>query len=116
MPSTDRNGPQLGTGDRPDASSAITAPRITRRSAKARRQRAATRREAALTCRVSLLAPGGRRTRWWYLATCPACGAPHLGRARELADVTGTRRLPCRHWVVIVVARTYGHTSSGAAA
>ncbi len=114
MPSTDRDGPQLGTEDRPDASSAITAPRITRRSAKARRQRAARRRETALTCRVSLLVPSGRRTRWWYLATCPACGAPHLGRVRDLAEVTGTRRLPCRHWVAIVVARTYGRTEAAA--
>lgn len=114
MSPTYRNGPQLGTEDRPDASSVTTTASITRRPGKGRRQRAAKHREAALTCRVSLLAPAGRRTRWWYLATCPACGAPHLGRARELADVTGTRRLPCRHWVVIVVARTYGRTEAAA--
>jgi hypothetical protein len=87
---------------------------VTRRPVRARRQRAAERREAALTCRVSLLVPSGRRTRWWYLATCPACGAPHLGRAGELADVTGTRRLPCHHWVTIVVARTYGRAEAAA--
>jgi hypothetical protein len=73
-------------------------------------------RRTAVTCRVSLLIPSGRRTRWWYLATCPVCGAPHLGRARELADVTGARRLPCGHWVTIVVARTYGRSRVGAAA
>ena len=70
------------------------------------------RRRDAVTCRVSLLAPGGRRRWWHYLARCPVCGSPHLGRGRELADVTGTRRLPCQHWVLVVVARTYG--SSGA--
>jgi hypothetical protein len=30
--------------------------------------------------------------------------------------VTSTRKLPCGHWVVIVVARSYGQTSPGAAA
>jgi hypothetical protein len=73
-------------------------------------------RGAPVTVRVSLLVPAGRRTRWWYLATCSICRAPHLGRARELADVTGKRRLPCGHWVDIVVARTYGQIESKAAA
>jgi hypothetical protein len=72
----------------------------------ARRGRGATRRDAQ-TVRVSLLFPSGRRTRWWYLDRCPVCGCPHLGRAATLEAVTATRRLPCRHWVTIVVARTY---------
>jgi hypothetical protein len=92
----------------PDADSAtITAASITRPAVNGRRQRAASRRDA-MTCRVSLLVPSGRRTRWWYLATCPVCHSPHLGRSRELAGVTGTRRLPCGHFVVITIARTYG--------
>jgi len=57
---------------------------------------------------ASYLLPHGRRTWHWYLVRCPACGAPHLGRARELADVTRTRRLPCGHQVQVVIARTYG--------
>jgi len=113
VPPTCRNGPQLGTEDRPDASSAITIPSITRRPVKGRRQRAARRREA-ITCRVSL--PDDQRRWWHYLARCPVCGRPHLGRSRELADVTGVRRLPCRHWVIIVGARTYGRLDSGEAA
>jgi hypothetical protein len=44
------------------------------------------------------------------------CLLPHLGRARQLADVTGERKLPCKHLVNVVVARTYGSTGSGAAA
>jgi hypothetical protein len=68
------------------------------------------RRRDAVTCRVSLLAPGGRRRLWHYLARCPVCGSPHLGRVRELADVTRTRRLPCAHWIVVVIARTYTGT------
>ncbi len=59
------------------------------------------------TCRVSLLKPDSLRTYWHYLARCPKCGRPHLGRARDLERVTGTRRLPCGHWIVVVVARTY---------
>jgi hypothetical protein len=80
-----------------------------------RRRRAARQREA-ITCRVSLLLPSEHRKLWHYLCRCPACGSLHLGRAREPADVTGTRRLPCGHWIVVVVARTYGRTDSGAAA
>ena len=57
---------------------------------------------------VSLLWPSAHRQCWWYLVRCRVCGAPHLGRARELADVTRTRRLPCGHRVQVVVARTYG--------
>jgi hypothetical protein len=57
---------------------------------------------------VSLLLPGGRRTRYWYLATCPVCRSPHLGRDAQLADVTRTRKLPCGHTVEIAIARTYG--------
>jgi hypothetical protein len=96
------------------ATPAKDTPSLPRATVSARRKRAATRRAAALTCRVSLLAPTGRRTRWWYLATCPACNSPHLGRARELADVTVTRRLPCGHYVAIVVARTYGRSAVAA--
>jgi hypothetical protein len=110
MPPDKRSGPRPVAGSRPNINNFATAT-IPRPAVTGRRKRAARRRDA-VTCRVSLLAPGGRRTKWWYLATCPACGAPHLGRARELADVTGTRRLPCRHWVVVVVARTYGREAA----
>ena len=65
-------------------------------------------RRGAVTCRVSLLLPDTRRRWWHYVARCPVCGRPHLGRARELAAVTGERRLPCGHWIAVVVARTYG--------
>lgn len=88
-------------------------PRLPRQQSK---RSAGQRPGRAVTCRVSLLVPSGRRTRWWYVATCPVCLRPHLGRAKELAGVTGTRRLPCKHWVNIVVARTYGRPGSGAAA
>jgi hypothetical protein len=92
-------------------SNASATPTIPAPAVKGRRRRAARRRDA-LTCRVSLLAPDDHRTWWHYLARCPACGAPHLGRSRELTKVTGTRRLPCRHWVEIVVARTYSGTAA----
>ena len=87
-----------------------------RRGAVTGRRRRAARRREAVTCRVSLLLPSEHRKLWHYLCRCPLCGSPHLGRARELAGVTGTRRLPCGHWIVVVVARTYGRTDSGAAA
>jgi hypothetical protein len=63
---------------------------------------------------VSLLWPSSRRRCWWYLVRCSLCGAPHLGRARELADVTRTRKLPCGHRVQVVVARTYGRPGAAA--
>ena len=65
------------------------------------------RRPDAPPAFVSLLVPSAHRTCWWYLVNCRICKAPHLGRARELADVTGPRRLPCKHWVTVTVARTY---------
>lgn len=77
-------------------------------------RRRGRRRDDAPTARVSLLMPGHRRTLYWYLARCPVCGAPHLGRARDLAKVTGPRRLPCQHWATVVIARTYA-PSRGAA-
>jgi len=76
----------------------------------------AARRRDAMTARMSLLVPDEQRTWWHYLVRCPECGRPHLGRNRELAGVTGTRKLPCRHWVVIVVARSYGQANTGAVA
>lgn len=79
-----------------------------------RQRRNGAKRRDAVTCRVSVLVPSGRRTRWWYLAACPVCLRPHLGRAEELAQVTITRRLPCGHWVEIVVARTYGSAARAA--
>ena len=87
------------------------APSVTRRHVKGRRQRSAKRREAT-TCRVSLLLPSAHRALYHYLARCPVCAAPHMGRARELADVTVTRQLPCGHWVAIVIARTYGREAA----
>lgn len=102
-----RNGARIAR-----TSPTATIPRAT---AGARHSRGGSRRDPA-TARVSLLTPTKRRTRWWYLATCPVCRSPHLGRGRDLADVTGTRRLPCGHWVAIVVARTYGRINTGAAA
>jgi hypothetical protein len=104
MPPDMRDGPRPVTGDRPKQ---IATHSINRRGPK---------RRDAVTCRVSLLMPAGRRTRWWYLATCPVCRAPHLGAARDLVGVTGIRRLPCGHYVVVTIARTYGRTGSGAAA
>jgi len=98
----------------PNAANSVTITAANVTPGKGRR-RAARRREA-ITCRVSLLLPCAHRKMWHYLCRCPQCGSPHLGRARELAGVTGTRRLPCGHWIVVVVARTYGRTDSGAAA
>ena len=65
------------------------------------------KRHRAGTVRVSLLAPDQLRTYWWWLGRCAECGRPHLGRSRDLEHVTRERRLPCGHWVTIVVARTY---------
>ncbi len=62
---------------------------------------------------VSLYEPVGRRRWWWYSYKCGACGTYQLGRARELDQVTGTRKAGCGHQVEIVIARTY--SSPGAA-
>ncbi len=113
MPPDNRSGAELPTQHRPDTTDTAAAKRGLP-GAIVRQRRPAGQRPA--TCRVSLLVPSGRRTRWWYLATCPVCLRPHLGRSRDLPGVTGTRRLPCGHWVAIVVARTYGRTDAGAAA
>ena len=78
--------------------------------------RPALRRREAVTCRVSLLVPDELRTFYHYLARCPLCGRPHIGRSRELDGVTRTRRLPCGHWVTVVVARVYSQKSAPALA
>ena len=100
----------------PEASPAATAGSPVRILGQGGRRRRAARRREAITCRVSLLLPSEHRKLWHYLCRCPLCGSPHMGRARELRGVTGMRRLPCGHWIVVVVARTYGRTDSGAAA
>jgi hypothetical protein len=115
MPRTTKGGPELTTSQgHPNAhQSAITATRIS--PIKGGRQHAG-RRKAAVTCRVSLLVPSGRRTWWWILGRCPVCGTPFLGRARHLQDVTRERRGQCGHRLTVVIARTYDRRDSGAAA
>jgi hypothetical protein len=76
-------------------------------------RRGMNRRDPA-TARVTLIVPGYRRIRWIYLATCPVCLEPHICKAKELATVTRVRKLPCGHYVAVVVARTLG--TYGAAA
>ena len=100
----------------PEASPAATAGSPARILSQGGGRRRAARRREAITCRVSLLLPNEHRLLWHYLCRCPSCSDTHLGRSRDLAGVTVTRRLPCGHWVTIVVARTYGRTDSGAAA
>jgi hypothetical protein len=60
----------------------------------------------AVTVRVTLLPPSGRRSMFWALGRCPLCGLPHLSRSRDLESVTRTRQLPCGHWVTVVIARS----------
>jgi hypothetical protein len=55
---------------------------------------------------VTYLPPSGHRKMHWSLGRCPLCGVPHLSRSRTLDDVTHDRRLPCRHWVTPVIARS----------
>ena len=71
---------------------------------------------SAVTMRLTLLPPSGHRRLWWALGRCPACGAPHLSRSRALDDVTRARRLPCKHWVQPVIARSLSpYPETGAA-
>jgi hypothetical protein len=63
---------------------------------------------------VSLYAPSGRRRWWWYSYRCARCSTYQLGRARDLAGVTGQRRAGCGHMVEIVVARIYGSPEAAA--
>lgn len=73
-----------------------------------RQRRSGAKRRDAVTSRALLLVPSQRRTWWWFVARCPVCGLPHLGRSATLDQVTTVRKLPCRHWVEVIVARTYG--------
>lgn len=114
MPPVHGDGPQVGTEGHPGASNATTTVKITPNPAEARRR--AGPRRAAVTCRVSPLVPSGWRTWWWFLGRGPLCGTPFLGRARQLEGVTRERRGQCGHRLIVVVARTYGHLDSGAAA
>jgi hypothetical protein len=61
---------------------------------------------------VSLYAPSGRRTCWWYSYRCCDCGAYQFGRARQLDQVTGIRKAGCGHLVEIVIARTHGRAEA----
>jgi hypothetical protein len=98
--------PPRHTEARPDASSAITRPTVTRSSDRGRRK--------ALPVFVSLYGPIGRRRHWWYSYRCPTCGAYQLGRAPALDLVPGVRRAGCGHWITVNVARIYGQPGAAA--
>lgn len=66
------------------------------------------RRKPVPAAYVSLFVPAARRRLWWYWYRCPICDTYQLGRARQLADVTGVRRGGCGHKITIVIARAYG--------
>lgn len=61
---------------------------------------------------VSLYAPAGRRTYWWYAYSCRTCGRYQLGRRARLEDVAGIRTGGCGHKVSITIARIYGQTGA----
>jgi hypothetical protein len=116
MPPVHRSGPELGTQDRPDASSAITAPSITRRPVKGRRRRAARRIEQYPRADASLYEPVRGRGLEWLSIRCPYCAGVHLGRLRPGTEPGGPRRTPCGP-VFVVVRKTYrSQTTAGAAA
>src|SRR5215469_9973434 len=100
MPPVYRDGAQLGTEHRPDASSATTATSITRSPGKGRRQRAPI-------APASVFGPVGRRRFWWYTYRCKVCGAHQFGRAPSLDAVTGERKAGCGHRVQVMAARIY---------
>ena len=105
-----RNARGAPAQERPSESDTTATAKRQRTSSLSVRRRppAGQRRRDAVTARVTLIVPGYRRLRWTYLATCPVCLAPHIGKAKELAAVTRVRKMPCGHYVSIVVARTLG--------
>jgi hypothetical protein len=109
MPRTNRDGAQLGTEHRPDASNATTTLKITRSPVRGRRQRAPI-------APASVFGPVGRRRYWWFTFRCKTCGAHLFGRAPSLDAVAGERRAGCGHRVHVMAARIYTQPESGAAA
>lgn len=99
MPPDMRSGPQVTTpGAASNADGPATSPNTTRR----------VTCQPAATAYVSLYAPAGRRTWWWYSYRCPTCGTYQLGRSQVLTSVTRQRKGGCGHLLAIVIARTYG--------
>lgn len=73
-------------------------------------------RKAPRRMHVSLFAPAGRRTWWWFTGRCVRCGTTTFGRVRREEDAAGVRRAACGHRVRLTVARVYRRPDSGAAA
>lgn len=65
---------------------------------------------------ASVFGPAGRRSWWWFTFRCKTCGAHQFGRAKSLDSVPGERRASCGHKVVVMAARVYLQSGSGAAA
>ncbi|WP_433242419.1 hypothetical protein [Actinomadura nitritigenes] len=51
-----------------------------------------------------LYAPSARRKLWAFSYPCPVCGGTHLGRARELDGVRGTRKAGCGRKIFLDVS------------
>ena len=117
MKSRNAKRPQVTTpGAGSDAHAVATttsADNVTRR---ARRAIQSQPGRAAPLAPASVFAPGGRRTRWTFTYGCRICGVYSVGRARTIEDVPGIRRASCRHFVTVMIARTYGSGQPGAAA
>ena len=114
MPPDVRSGPQVTTpGSRLNADVLAKGPDLAIvTDGRGRRQG----RRSAPPMRVSLFAPAGRRTWWWFTGRCLRCGTTSFGRVRHEEDAAGVRRVSCGHRVRVIVARTYRLPESGAAA
>ena len=113
----DKNyGPGLATRGREDIATAKQPVSGSPRPILRQKGVAGQQPRTAVTMRLTLLPPSGHRTGGGRLGRCPVCGQPHLSRSRALDDVTRARRLPCKHWVQPVIARSLSpYPETGAA-
>jgi hypothetical protein len=109
LKSRNRERPQVTTpgagSDARTVATTISADNVTRR---ARRAIQSQPGRVAPIAPASAFAPSGRRRLWAFTYSCKICEAYHIGRARDIDQVTGLRRAGCGHWVNVMAARIYG--------
>ena len=105
IPTNKKSSPRTRTAAEKEADAVLTVQANGAAVSSARPSRRG--RRVAPRMFISLFAPSGRRSWWWFTGRCRVCGYTAFGRVRAAELAVGTRRVSCGHRAYLTVARTY---------